>query len=75
MLGRDLKNVIIIDNSPASYIFHPKNAIPCSSWFNDINDTELLDLIPFLEDLKLVDNVTTVLDHKIEEDNEEDDDF
>ncbi|KAJ3104031.1 hypothetical protein HDU97_009578 [Phlyctochytrium planicorne] len=60
-LGRDLKDVIILDNSPASYIFHPTNAIPISSWFNDPNDTELLDLIPFLEDLKLVENVMTVL--------------
>ncbi|KAJ3121078.1 hypothetical protein HK101_006792, partial [Irineochytrium annulatum] len=30
-LGRDLKDVIILDNSPASYIFHPTNAIPISS--------------------------------------------
>ncbi|KAJ3108536.1 hypothetical protein HDU97_000818 [Phlyctochytrium planicorne] len=62
-LGRDIKDVIILDNSPASYIFHPTNAVPISSWFNDVNDTELLDLIPFLEDLKLVDNVMTVLGH------------
>ena len=26
-LGRDLHNVVIIDNSPASYIFHPENAV------------------------------------------------
>ncbi|MEQ2184938.1 Carboxy-terminal domain RNA polymerase II polypeptide A small phosphatase 1 [Goodea atripinnis] len=26
-LGRDLKKVIIVDNSPASYIFHPDNAV------------------------------------------------
>lgn len=26
-LGRDLHKVIIIDNSPASYIFHPDNAV------------------------------------------------
>ncbi|KTW32288.1 uncharacterized protein T551_00379 [Pneumocystis jirovecii RU7] len=61
-LGRELKNVLIIDNSPASYIFHSSNAIPVSSWFNDIHDTELLDLIPFLEDLTTVSDVTTVLD-------------
>ncbi|KAJ1565311.1 hypothetical protein HK405_012652 [Cladochytrium tenue] len=60
-LGRELKDIIILDNSPASYIFHPTNAVPISSWFNDPNDTELTDLIPFLEDLKLVDNVATVL--------------
>ncbi|KAJ3300101.1 hypothetical protein HK104_004570 [Borealophlyctis nickersoniae] len=67
MLGRDLKDVIIIDNSPASYIFHPTNAIPISTWFNDPNDTELLDLIPFLEDLKMVDDVMLVLDNSGEE--------
>lgn len=26
-LGRDLQKVIIVDNSPASYIFHPDNAV------------------------------------------------
>lgn len=26
-LGRDLAQVVIIDNSPASYIFHPDNAV------------------------------------------------
>ncbi|CAJ0855720.1 9756_t:CDS:2, partial [Entrophospora sp. SA101] len=57
-LGRELRDTIIIDNSPASYIFHPKNAVPISSWFNDPHDTELLDLIPFLEDLTAVDDVT-----------------
>ncbi|KAJ1529031.1 hypothetical protein HK096_009642 [Nowakowskiella sp. JEL0078] len=66
-LGRELKDVIIIDNSPASYIFHPTNAIPITSWFHDPNDTELLDLIPFLEDLKMVENVMLVLDSSNDE--------
>ncbi|RCN34724.1 NLI interacting factor-like phosphatase [Ancylostoma caninum] len=26
-LGRDLTKVLIIDNSPASYAFHPENAV------------------------------------------------
>jgi len=61
-LGRELRETIIIDNSPASYIFHPTNAVPISSWFNDPHDTELVDLIPFLEDLTTVDDVMMVLD-------------
>jgi RNA polymerase II subunit A small phosphatase-like protein len=61
-LGRNLKHVIILDNSPASYIFHPTNAIPVTSWFNDMEDNELFELIPFLMDLQKVDNVTLVLD-------------
>ncbi|XP_035532997.1 uncharacterized protein LOC118339458 isoform X1 [Morone saxatilis] len=56
-LGRDLNKVIIIDNSPASYIFHPDNAVPVASWFDDMSDTELLDLIPFFERLSKEDNI------------------
>ncbi|KAM3607022.1 uncharacterized protein V6R79_000749 [Siganus canaliculatus] len=56
-LGRDLNKVIIIDNSPASYIFHPENAVPVASWFDDMNDTELLDLIPFFQRLSKADDV------------------
>ncbi|KAI1285704.1 Carboxy-terminal domain RNA polymerase II polypeptide A small phosphatase 1 [Halotydeus destructor] len=60
-IGRDLHKVIIVDNSPASYIFHPDNAVPVASWFDDMSDTELHDLIPFFEKLSKVDNVYTVL--------------
>ncbi|PMD45719.1 NIF-domain-containing protein [Hyaloscypha variabilis F] len=60
-IGRDLKDTIIIDNSPSSYIFHPDHAVPISSWFSDPHDFELLDLIPFLEDLATVQDVRLVL--------------
>jgi len=50
-LGRELTKTIIIDNSPASYMFNPENAVPVESWFDDENDTELLDLIPILEQM------------------------
>lgn len=60
-LGRDLNKVIIIDNSPASYIFHPENAVPVASWFDDMSDTELLDLIPFFERLSKADEVYDIL--------------
>ncbi|KAF9122643.1 hypothetical protein BGX30_001865 [Mortierella sp. GBA39] len=67
VIGRDLNNTIIIDNSPASYIFHQTNAVPISSWFNDPHDTELLDLIPFLADMTVVDDVNPILDMTNEE--------
>lgn len=60
-LGRDLHKIIIVDNSPASYIFHPDNAVPVASWFDDMTDSELLDLIPFFERLSKVDNIYSVL--------------
>ncbi|XP_074055369.1 CTD small phosphatase-like protein isoform X1 [Macrotis lagotis] len=60
-LGRELSKVVIIDNSPASYIFHPENAVPVQSWFDDMNDTELLDLIPFFEGLSREEEVYNML--------------
>ena len=48
---------MIIDNSPSSYIFHPENAIPIESWFDDENDRELLSLIDVLAQLATVPNV------------------
>uniref|UniRef100_A0A8C9SQI8 Mitochondrial import inner membrane translocase subunit TIM50 n=1 Tax=Scleropages formosus TaxID=113540 RepID=A0A8C9SQI8_SCLFO len=60
-LGRELSSVIIVDNSPASYIFHPENAVPVQSWFDDMTDTELLDLLPFFEGLSREQDVYSVL--------------
>ncbi|KAF8919962.1 HAD-like domain-containing protein [Mucidula mucida] len=60
-LGRPITDTIILDNSPASYIFHPNNAVPVSSWFNDPHDAELTDLVPFLVDLTSVPDVRGIL--------------
>jgi len=50
-LGRDLKHIVILDNSPASYLFHPQNAVPILTWFDDPSDSELLELLQFFERL------------------------
>jgi len=60
-LGRELGTVIIVDNSPASYIFHPENAVPVVSWFDDMENKELLELIPFFEELSNAENIYSVL--------------
>ncbi|KAI0769752.1 NIF-domain-containing protein [Trametes elegans] len=64
-LGRPVQDTIILDNSPASYIFHPHNAVPVSSWFNDPHDTELMDLCPFLADLVHVNDVRGILNPSV----------
>ncbi|KAJ7999923.1 hypothetical protein DPEC_G00199440 [Dallia pectoralis] len=56
-LGRPLNKTLILDNSPASYIFHPENAVPVVSWFDDLEDTELLSLLPIFEELSKAEDV------------------
>lgn len=57
----DLSKVMILDNSPLSYIFHEDNAIPIEGWINDPTDNDLLHLIPVLEALQYVTDVRTLL--------------
>lgn len=60
-LGRNLKDVIIIDNSPTCYALQPNNAIPIKTWRDDPCDRELLDLIPILYSLADVEDIPMVL--------------
>jgi carboxy-terminal domain RNA polymerase II polypeptide A small phosphatase len=60
LLDRDLSQAIIIDNSPSSYIFHPSNAIDCSSFIDDPQDRELEHIASFLIGIKDVPDVRGV---------------
>ncbi|KAG5501774.1 hypothetical protein JKF63_04043 [Porcisia hertigi] len=61
-LGRDLRRVVILDNSPAAYSFQQRNAIPIKTWINDPKDRELFLLLPLLDSLAMCDSVYTELD-------------
>ena len=60
-LDRPLEDVIIIDNSPTSYMFQPENSLPCTSWYEDPSDYELNELAPILEKLAYVQDVRPYL--------------
>ena len=61
-LGRDVDQTLIIDNSPTCYAFQPRNAMPCMSWFDNQNDSELLEMIPWLAKLAQESTVYETLD-------------
>ncbi|KAK8218320.1 NLI interacting factor-like phosphatase-domain-containing protein [Phyllosticta capitalensis] len=57
----DLSKVMIVDNSPMSYIFHEDNAIPIEGWISDPTDNDLLHLVPLLEGLQHVTDLRALL--------------
>ena len=56
-----MKDVIIVDNSPIAFMFQPENAIPCISWYDDMNDTELDRIATVLEKLAYEDDVRKII--------------
>ncbi|PWA48570.1 Dullard phosphatase domain, eukaryotic [Artemisia annua] len=44
-LGRDLKNVVIVDDRPRSYMLQPENGIPIKRFIDDLQDAELKKLM------------------------------
>jgi RNA polymerase II subunit A small phosphatase-like protein len=60
-LGRDMNDVIILDNSPIAFMFQPENAIPILSWYDIPSDTELPRLGHVLERLSFEDDVRKII--------------
>ena len=56
-----MSDIIIIDNSPSSFLFQPENALPSISWYDDPNCRELIDFVPILEKLAIVKDVRPYL--------------
>lgn len=48
-IGRDLKQVVIVDDNPKSYTLQPANAIPMKRFEDDMEDRELEKLMVFFE--------------------------
>ena len=48
-LNRDLKDLIIVDNSPLAYAFDSDNGLPIKGWYDDKEDKELEKIFPILE--------------------------
>jgi CTD small phosphatase-like protein 2 len=59
--NRDLSKLILVDNSPQTYLFQKSNAIPIIPFTNDPQDSEMLKLERFLESLSAVSDVRPFL--------------
>jgi RNA polymerase II subunit A small phosphatase-like protein len=50
-LGRQMTDIIIVDNSPVAYMLQPENAMPIISWYDDPSDRQLQRIGTLLEQL------------------------
>ena len=57
LLGRELKDIVILDNNPTAYALNHYNGFPIKSWFDDKKDNELIKISPILEFLSYVPDV------------------
>lgn len=55
------RNVYIILIQNFRFVSSSNVQVPVVSWFDDMSDTELLDLIPFFERLSKVDDIYAFL--------------
>ena len=65
-LDRNLKDVILLDNSPIAYMLHPENGFPIKTWYDDKSDRELYNLAPIIEFLSYVDDVRKYIPKLVE---------
>ena len=70
IINRNLKDMIIVDNNPESYLMNKENAIPILTWEDDVYDKELLKLIPVLKYLANVDDVRVDINKIVDRENE-----
>ena len=66
-LGRTLRNVLLVDNSPVCFSLQQENGIPIKSWYDDKYDVELYNFIPTLSCLAYCSDVRTIVPFMIED--------
>ena len=68
-LNRNLKDIIIVDNSPLAYAFDSENGLPIKTWYDDPDDIELMKIEPLILFLSKTIDVRPFIE-KFVEDNE-----
>lgn len=63
-LGRPMDKVLLVDNSLTSLALQPDHGVPIRTWTEDPEDTELIELLPFLDELSRAQSVQPILRRK-----------
>jgi len=50
-IGRELNKTIIVDNIAENFLLQRDNGIFIRTWYDDMADTDLRDLIPLLKEI------------------------
>lgn len=66
VVGRDMSKMVLVDNSPHAFGYQIDNGIPIESWFDDMEDTELMKLERFLTTLHGCKDVRTAVRDEFE---------
>ncbi|KAH9314816.1 hypothetical protein KI387_023443, partial [Taxus chinensis] len=68
LLGRNLKKIIIVDDNPNAYMLHPHNAVPVSSFVDDLYDRELSSILSLLKLVRYYDDLREAIRHYVVKD-------
>ncbi|GAB66908.1 nif-like protein [Plasmodium cynomolgi strain B] len=61
-IKKEVSKIVLIDDSNISGLKYPENYFPIKKWQGDLNDTELLDIIPFFLNLKKMRDIRYLTD-------------
>ncbi|GAW81398.1 NLI interacting factor-like phosphatase [Plasmodium gonderi] len=64
-IKKEISKIVLIDDSNVSGLKYPENFFPIKKWQGDLNDTELLDIIPFFLNLKKVRDVRSLCSFRL----------
>ena len=70
-IGQNYKDMIIRDNNPISFSMNKNNGLPIITWYENLDDIELIKLITLLEYLSKVDDVRPIINQIITKEKDE----
>ena len=53
-LNRDLSKMLIIDNVKDNFQLQPDNGLHIKDFYDDVNDSELIEILPYLIGIQLL---------------------